>query len=96
MQKYIVICPQQKGIQKCRELSARTTYTKNIQDIEGLLLYRRTYQKRLMVLSRNPNATQADKESFDNWKKSAQAKIKEYKSNIITEEEFNKWMKENT
>ena len=26
---------------KCRELSARTTYTKNIQDIEGLLLYRR-------------------------------------------------------
>ena len=49
-----------------------------------------------MVLSRKPNATQADKESFENWKKSAQAKIKEYKSNIITEEELNQWMKENT
>lgn len=48
------------------------------------------------VLTRNPNATQEDKESFDNWKKSAQAKIKEYKSNTITEEELNKWMKENT
>ena len=37
-----------------------------------------------MVLSRNPNATQADKESFDNWKKSAQAKIKEYKDVAVT------------
>lgn len=93
---YCDLTPAKGNTKKCRELGARATYTKTIQDVEGLLLYRRTYQKRLMVLSRNPNATQEDKESFDNWKKSAQAKIKEYKSNTITEDELNQWMKENT
>ena len=62
----------------------------------GLLIYRRTYQKRLMELSRNPNSTLEDKEKFDNWKKSAQAKIKEFKAKKITEEELNKWMEKNT
>ena len=93
---YCDLIPAKGNTKKCRELGARVTYTKTIQDVEGLLLYRRTYQKRLMVLSRNPNATQEDKESFDNWKKSAQAKIKEYKANKITEDELNKWMRENT
>ena len=49
-----------------------------------------------MELSRNPNSTLEDKEKFDNWKKSAQAKIKEFKAKKITEEELNKWMEKNT
>lgn len=93
---YCDLTPTSGNTKKCRELGARTTYNKTIQDIEGLLIYRRTYQKRLMELSRNPNSTLEDKEKFDNWKKSAQAKIKEFKAKKITEEELNKWMEKNT
>lgn len=80
----------------CRDTGARITYAKNIQEVEGLLLYRRTYQRRLMELSRNPDTTEAEREKFKDWRKSAQAKIKEFKADKITEDELNKWMKENT
>lgn len=93
---YCDLIPTMGNNKKCRELGARTTYNKAIQEVEGLLAYRRTYQKRLMEISRNPNATLEDREKFDKWKKSAQAKIKEFKANKITEDELNKWMKENT
>ena len=87
--------PKTNGEKLCRELGARATYTKNIQEVEGLLTYRRTYQKRLMELSRNPNATEEEKESFNVWKKSAQAKIKDFKSGKIDETTLNTWMQEN-
>ena len=35
------------------------------------------------------------KENFDKWKISAQAKIKEYKQEKITEDELYQWMIEN-
>ena len=79
----------------CRELGARASYTKAINKVEGLLIYRRTYQKRLMELSRNPNATDEEKEKFNTWKKSAQGKIKEFKSGKIDEKELNDWMIKN-
>ena len=87
--------PKTNGEKTCRELGARVTYNKNIQEIEGLLIYRRTYQKRIMELSRNPNATPKEKEAFNNWKKSAQTKIKEFKAGKIDKESLNKWMREN-
>ena len=64
---------------KCRELGARTTYAKNVKEVDGLLTYRRTYQKKLMELSRNPNTSEKDKKKFNSWKKAAQEKIKEFK-----------------
>ena len=48
-----------------------------------------------MELSRNPNATPKEKEAFNNWKKSAQTKIKEFKAGKIDKETLNKWMREN-
>lgn len=92
---YCDLTPYAVNSKKCRELGARTTYNKNIQGVEGLLIYRRTYQRRLMELSRNQDTTNEEKEMFDNWKKSAQAKIKEFKSKKITEDELNQWMKDN-
>ncbi len=79
----------------CRDMGARITYAKNIQEVEGLLLYRRTYQRRLMELSRNPDTTEAEREKFKIWRKSAQIKIKEFKTDKITEDNLNKWMKKN-
>ena len=92
---YCDLTPYAVNSKKCRELGARTTYNKNIQGVEGLLIYRRTYQRRLMELSRNQDTTNEEKEMFDNWKKLAQAKIKEFKSKKITEDELNQWMKDN-
>ena len=80
---------------KCRELGARTTYAKNIKDVEALLIYRRTYQKRLMELARNPDTTEDERNDFNKWKKEAQAQIKLYKKEKITEDELYKWMIEN-
>ena len=92
---YCDLDPYNSSEKKCKELGARTTYSKNIQEVEGLLIYRRTYQRRLMEIARNKKATNADKENFNNWKKSAQAKIRQFKSDEITEEELNNWMKKN-
>ena len=48
-----------------------------------------------MELSRNPNATEKDKERFNNWKKTAQEKIKDFKREKINEKTLNDWMKKN-
>ena len=92
---YCDLTPRSGNGKKCRELGARTTYAKNVKEVEGLLIYRRTYQKRLMELSRNPNTSEKDKKKFNTWKKSAQEKIKEFKKEKITEEQLKIWMEEN-
>lgn len=92
---YCDLTPRAINGTKCRELGARTTYAKNVKEVDGLLIYRRTYQKRLMELSRNPNATEKERKDFNNWKKSAQAMIKDFKKEKITEEQLKVWMEEN-
>lgn len=92
---YCDLTPRSGNGKKCRELGARTTYAKNVKEVEGLLIYRRTYQKRLMELSRNPNTSEKDKKKFNTWKKAAQEKIKEFKKEKITEEQLKIWMEEN-
>lgn len=78
----------------CRDIGAKETYKKNLENVPALLEYRRTYQKKLMYSSRNKEDKQIKKE-FDTWKKEAQAKIKEYKNGNMEQEELLEWMKEN-
>ena len=78
----------------CRDKGAGQTYKKNLQNIPGLLEYRRTYNKKFNAISRNKEDTKL-KENFDERKKSAQAEIKKFKQNIITDEElYNKLLEE--
>lgn len=86
--------PNIDGSPTCKEKGAGETYRKNIKEIDGLLTYRRTYQKRIMEVSRNREDTDL-KTKFDNWKKKAQEKIKAFKENKISEDELNNWMQEN-
>lgn len=81
----------------CKEKGALKTYKKNIENIPGLLLYRRTYQKRLMEISRNNDTELQEKQrkKFDKWKKQAQEKIKEFKAGKLTEDGLYDWMVEN-
>ena len=59
--------------------------------MELLVEYRRTYNKKFNAISRNREDKKL-KEDFDNWKKLAQAEIKKFKQNIITDEELYNWM----
>lgn len=79
----------------CRNTGAGQTYKKNLQNIPGLLEYRRNYNKKFNMISRNKQDKKL-KEDFDKWKKLAQSKIKEFKQEKITEDELFQWMKENT
>ena len=81
---------------RCRNVAPGQTYKKNLENNKALLEYRRTYNQKFNVVSR---AKEEDKkklrEEFDKWKKLAQAKVKEYKQEKITENELFKWIMEN-
>lgn len=86
--------PNIDGSRTCREKGAKETYKKNLENVPGLLEYRRTYQKKLMYCSRNKEDKQAKKD-FDKWRKDAQGKIKEYKNGILSDNQLYDWMIEN-
>lgn len=86
--------PNVDGSPTCREKGARQTYNKTLYEVEGKLIYRRTYQRRIMEVNRNPDNAEL-KEKFVAWRKAAQEKQKEFKNGKISEKEFNSWMKEN-
>lgn len=78
----------------CREKGAKQTYKENLEKIPALLEYRKIYQKKFMTVSRS-NGDKKLKKEFDNWKTKAQAKIKDFKQEKITEDELYQWMLEN-
>lgn len=85
--------PDEKG-KTCKEKGAIQTYKKNLESIPALLEYRRSYQKKIMIVSRNRENKELKKE-FDKWKKEAQEKIKLFKHGKLEEETLYNWMIEN-
>ncbi len=85
--------PDEKG-KTCKEKGALETYKKNLKNVPALLEYRRSYQKKIMIVSRNKDNKQLKKD-FDKWKKEAQAKIKLFKQGKLEEEKLYNWMLEN-
>lgn len=78
----------------CKEKGALQTYKKNLENIPALLEYRRSYQKKIMIVSRNKENKQLKKD-FDKWKKDAQDKIKLFKQGKLEEDKLYNWMIEN-
>ena len=78
----------------CKEKGAIQTYKKNLESIPALLEYRRSYQKKIMIVSRNKENKELKKE-FDKWKKEAQEKIKLFKQGKLEEDVLYNWMIEN-
>lgn len=85
--------PDEKG-KTCKEKGALETYKKNLENVPALLEYRRSYQKKIMIVSRNKENKQLKKD-FDKWKKEAQARIKLFKQGKLEEEKLYNWMLEN-
>lgn len=86
--------PNVDGTPTCREKGAELTYKNNLESSNGLLEYRRSYQKKIMEVSRNKEDKKL-KEEFDQWKKKAQKKVKEFKQDKITDDELYEWIMEN-
>ena len=78
----------------CREKGANETYKKSLENNPALLLYRRTYQQKVMIVYRNKENKQLKKD-FDKWKKEAQAKTKLFKQGKLDEDALYNWMIEN-
>jgi len=91
---YCELDPIDSNGKKCIEFGARIAYANNIKDNEALLIYRRTYQKKTMEISRNPDsvAKEKEKKKFIKWRKEAQEKIKEFKAGKLTEDGLYNWM----
>lgn len=85
--------PDDKG-KTCKEKGASLTYKRNLENIPALLEYRRSYQKKIMIVARNKEDKNLRKE-FDKWKKDAQDKIKLFKQGKLDEDSLYQWMIEN-
>lgn len=85
--------PNEDG-KSCREKGAKQTYKKNLENSIALLEYRKAYQKKFMSVSRSNGDKQLEKD-FENWKKAAQALIRAYKHEQITEDELYQWIIKN-
>ena len=82
------------GSPSCRDKGANETYKKSLENTPALLLYRRTYQQKVMNVYRNKDNKQLKKD-FDEWKKEAQSKIKLFKQGKLEEDVLYNWMIEN-
>ena len=76
----------------CRDTGAGETYKKNINEVMGYIIYRRTYQKRLMQIKRHPDPSGENVSKFHNWRQKAQSKIRAFKKGNLTEDELTSWM----
>ena len=77
----------------CKKVGASNSYSKKRNTIEGIKFYRNNYQRRLMQVKRS-NDEQV-KIAFENWKKLAREKIKEFNNNRISKDGLLEWMKKN-
>lgn len=82
------------GTPTCKDKGANESYKKNLENNPALLLYRRTYQQKVMAVYRNKENKQLKKE-FDKWKKEAQTKIKLFKQGKLDADSLYKWMEKN-
>lgn len=85
--------PNEDG-KSCREKGAKKTYKDKLENDPILQEYRKSYQRKFMEVARSNNNKEL-KILFENWKKTARAKIKEYKQGKITENELYNWMIQN-
>lgn len=85
--------PKENG-KTCREQGAILTYNKRLQDKSAYAEYRKTYQQKFVVVSKNKENTQIKKD-FDKWKKLAKEKITKLKHGELTEEEVYEWIMKN-
>lgn len=79
--------------QPCKINGANNSYTQKQKNIEAIRFYRNNYQRRLMQVKRSND--EQIKQAFENWKKLAKNKIKQFNNNEISEDELLEWIQKN-
>lgn len=75
----------------CKNIGIQNSYKKKQKENPCLILYRKTYQKKLMYAKRSQDETV--KESFNNWKSLARQKVKDFNNGVIKDSELIEWLK---
>lgn len=76
----------------CKNIGIQIAYKKKQKDNPCLILYRKTYQKKLMYAKRSGN--EKVKESFKEWKLQAKQKVKDFNNGILKDDDLIDWLKQ--
>ena len=82
------------GKQTCKDIGNQLAQLKKQQDDLIYGKYRKIYAKKAMLVKRNPDI-ESYKLDYENWKKEAQEYRDKLKKDLITNEEFEKWLDKN-
>lgn len=74
----------------CKNIGIQNSYKKKQKDNPCLILYRKTYQKKLMYAKRSQD--EKAKESFNKWKLLARQKVKDFNNGVIKDNELIEWL----
>ena len=78
----------------CKDIGRTAVFNKNKADDPILDYYHKVYNKKSMMKSRNPDISQYGKD-FEKFKQIGKKKREKYIKKLITEEEFEKWIRKN-
>lgn len=75
----------------CKELGRKFAFNKTTNEDPLLTLYYKIYARKSILARRNPDITEYVKE-FDSFKNVGKRKLKEYKNNDLSKDDFSKWL----
>lgn len=88
--------PNIDGSPTCKSYASRKAYDNKIEEDIAELTYKREYQRRITQVYRADSIKKPKmKKDFKNWKSKAREKLKLYRENKISSEEFCNWIEEN-
>ena len=88
--------PNIDGSPTCKSYASRKAYDNKIEEDIAELTYKREYQRRITQVYRADSIKKPKmKKDFKNWKFKAREKLKLYRENKISSEEFCSWIEEN-
>ena len=88
--------PNVDGSPTCKSYASRKAYDNKIEEDIAELTYKREYQRRITQVYRADSIKKPKmKKDFKNWKSKAREKLKLYRENKISSEEFCSWIEEN-
>lgn len=88
------IAPGEKE-KTCRNIGRRATFESAKENDALLDLYYKNYNKKSMMKSRNPDIDKYVKD-FNKFKEVGKKKVKQYKDNKLSAEDFENWIKKNS
>ncbi len=78
----------------CKEIGRKKVYYASLKKDKALQFYNKIYYRKATIASRYPDI-QKYKDDYEHFKKVGKKKVANYKANLLTSEEFIKWINKN-